>query len=189
MTLFVDGHSVGSRDIEVITFGEEFLTDVEKTVTVSDWPDFRTDVQIAWNEAKQNFEIVAIDRFHIPPAAGDLGPLLGRWDFLDDRDGWFLDWTFTEIDGEQVTGTVLFGWPTFGRLNTTPWFGQPLLSYEVYAMVDYSDGNTHCFVYVFDIDTTTNRAKGYHWRGIGSTLEECAQNSDGPVGASGILRD
>lgn len=198
MTLFVDGHSVGSRDIEVITFGEEFMTDVEKTVTVSDWPDWRTDVQITWNEAKQNFEIVAIDRFHIPPAAGDLGPLLGRWYFQTEEEGfWWMETPFTEIDGEQVTGTVHSGWPIFGRLNTTRWLGQPLMQYEIYYLIDRVNNEgtfRFCHVYVFNFDTATNTAKGYYWDGIGSTLEECEQNQitvvgirfpDGPYRASG----
>ena len=191
MTLFVDGRSVVSRQIQVVTFGEEFIRGLEKTLTVTDWPDWGTDVQIAWSEAKQNFEIVEIAHLDIPPHTPPLlTQLLGRWYFQDEEHGFiWLGYIFTEIDGEQVTGTTDDGiFPVFGRLNTTRWLGQPLMQYELYILLERSGSEgirPFCHVYVFNVDTATNTAKGYYWDGVGSTLEECEQNADGPYRASG----
>ena len=199
LTLYVDSEPVVSRQVTVVTLGEEFIRGLEKTVTLTHWPDWRTDVKIAWSEAKQNFEIVEIDHLDIPPHTSPLLlQLLGRWYFQNERDGfWWMETPFTEIDGEQVTGTVHSGWPIFGRLNTTRWLGQPLMQYEIYYLLDRVNNEgtfRFCHVYVFNFDTATNTATGYYWDGIGSTLEECEQNRrtvvgirfpDGPYRASG----
>ena len=191
LTLYVDSEPVVSRQVTVVTLGEEFIRGLEKTVTLTQWPDWRTDVKIAWSEAKQNFEIVEIDHLDIPPDTPPLlTQLLGRWYFQDEENGFiWLGYTFTEIDGEQVTGTTDDGiFPVFGRLNTTRWLGQPLMQYELYILLKRSGSEgtrPFCHVYVFNVDTATNTAKGYYWDGIGSTLEECEQNADGPYRASG----
>jgi len=178
LTLYVDSEPVVSRQVTVVTLGEEFIRGLEKTVTLTQWPDWRTDVKIAWSEAKQNFEIVEIDHLDIPPDTSSLLlQLLGRWYFQTEEEGfWWMETPFTEIDGEQVTGTVHSGWPIFGRLNTTRWLGQPLMQYEIYYLIDRANNEgtfRFCHVYVFNFDTATNTAKGYYWDGIGSTLEEC----------------
>ena len=187
LTLYVDSEPVVSRQVTVVTLGEEFIRGLEKTVTLTQWPDWRTDVKIAWSEAKQNFEIVEIDHLDIPPDTSPfLLQLLGRWYFQTEEEGfWWMETPFTEIDGEQVTGTVHNGWPIFGRLNTTRWLGQPLMQYEIYYLIDRVNNEgtfRFCHVYVFNFDTATNTAKGYHWDGIGSTLEECEQNRRTVIG-------
>ena len=145
--------------------------------------DWRTDVKIAWSEAKQNFEIVEIAHLDIPPDTSPLLlQLLGRWYFQTEEEGfWWMETPFTEIDGEQATGTVHSGWPIFGRLNATRWLGQPLMQYEIYYFISrVNNEGTFCFchVYVFNFDTATNKATGYYWDGIRETsaLEECGQN-------------
>lgn len=179
---------------EVVTFGEAFVRGEEKVWTLTDWPDFGTDVTIAWNEATQNIGIIDITPLDIPPHTPPLlTQLLGRWYFQDEQNGFlWLGYIFTEVDGEQVTGTTDNGiFPVFGRLNTTPWLGQPLMQYEMYVLLERagSEGTRpFCHVYVFNYDADTNKATGYYWDGIGSTLAECEQNADGPYRASGGQR-
>ena len=53
-----DGVEFGSATVRVSTFGEEFLTGVEKRARLQDFPDTGTDLIVAWQQSLQNFVIL-----------------------------------------------------------------------------------------------------------------------------------
>ena len=52
-----DGEELGRVSVEVTTFGQEFLTNVEGSFTLSDFPQPGSSVEVEWHEALQNFVI------------------------------------------------------------------------------------------------------------------------------------
>ena len=53
-----DGEEFGRATFTVATFGEDFLTGVEKRAQLKDFPDTGTDLVVAWQQAIQNFVIL-----------------------------------------------------------------------------------------------------------------------------------
>ena len=187
MTLFVDGRSVVSREFTVVTYGEEFMQGVEKTWTITDWPERGTDTILRWNEAKQNIEIADI-RQPDPVATAPLEDLLGSWRFGTQEHGADRHFfTLTGIDPDPLDRHAFghldyssVGARVYGEANETRWFSQTLRQYEVYWLT-----GTQCHMYVFSVYKPTGTATGYYWYGYGSEWEECFRDAHGPYTAVG----
>ena len=73
-----DGVEFGSATFTVTTFGEEFLTGVEKRARLKDFPDTGTDLVVAWQQSLQNFVILGAAPVEPPQYADPVrvtGPL------------------------------------------------------------------------------------------------------------------
>jgi len=55
-----DGEELSRASVEVTTFGEEFLTGVEGSFSLTDFPQAGTQVTVEWQEALQNFVITDV---------------------------------------------------------------------------------------------------------------------------------
>ncbi len=60
LELFIDGQLSTSRTVTVIDYGTSFLRGVTGTWVLDNWPEPDINTTVAWNEATQNIEIVAI---------------------------------------------------------------------------------------------------------------------------------
>ena len=94
-----DGEVFGSATFTVTTFGEDFLTGVEKRARLKDFPDPGTDLVVAWQQAIQNFVILGAGPVEPPQYADPVrvtGPL-GR-----------------NEDGEQFSAAAATPWDING---------------------------------------------------------------------------
>ncbi len=62
-----DGVEFARRTVTVTTLGQEFARGLSREVTVADFPEAGTETILAWQQAKQNFVIVAVQlSFELP---------------------------------------------------------------------------------------------------------------------------
>lgn len=200
LDLFINSRLYTTRTITVITYGQRYMTGMEKEWTITDWPEPGIDTIIAWNEATQNIEIVDIRRPE-PPQDIALEKLLGAWHFqagivspeglLENRRSHFFTLTHLDTEDPQDEHAVGFLQYTsssaarvYGERNTVRWFSQPLKEYEVY----WVDG-TQCHLYAFNAPKSGNTSIGYYWYGYGSDWDECRQDAHGPYTAFGTRND
>ncbi len=78
VSALADGEEFGRATFTVTTFGEDFLTGVEKRARLKDFPNIGTDLVVAWQQSLQNFVILAAGPVEPPQYADSVrvtGPL------------------------------------------------------------------------------------------------------------------
>lgn len=184
LTVFVGGQPVSSREFQVVTYGEEFLSGIEKTWWIADWPESGTDTKIAWSEAKQNIEIANIEAAELPDYSGvSVRDFRGRWSIDCDKCGYdfqlYLDTVRQEGNVQTLVGrtgdhpTAPHGYRVYVEKNTFRFFGEPLRQFGIHWI---DSGSCHYFA--FDL-VSPDLAEGYYWYGYGVEWDECRQDAFG----------
>ena len=86
VTAYADGVEFARVNVTVSTLGAEFRRDIDREVTIPDFPDVGTDVLLQWQEARQNFAIIDA---RPSPALYDPSPdrlALGHPDYCSDEE-------------------------------------------------------------------------------------------------------
>ena len=174
LEVFTDGRLTVTRTVEVITFGEPFLRNLDGEWTLQDWPEPGTDTVVAWNEAAQNIEIVDIDRREPEPeperpTTGPAAPLLGTWTLTSPVVTVTL--TIDRLEGsgpyQNAKGRTSHGHPVHAGT---------LSGGNVTHLISWSDGQT-CHGYSLRFPTPSTMAGDHRWaRALGGG--HCADQWD-----------
>lgn len=175
--VFADGQLLASRQFRSVrSGGEEFLRNVEKSITINDFPSPGSSAVVTWSQAKQSFVVTSVHSAEPPPVA-----LVG----LEKLYGLVtLNYKFTNFatvftdsakfssnnltsDRSALSGVTMSGSKPIGCAKVE---GSQL---EFLCLIQEFSGALDTFA--FNVSTGGNISGQYEYCLVGTTLSDCIE--------------